>query len=237
MYGLQRYAREADAEHLPVLFSVMVLVGDVPGLQELARSSRERLQGASLQGLAAMLRDWPSPESPKREATLGPWSLNLANLREAVVREAVCLAGRKCPSADELRVIAAAAAGDAKAPSRLAELAASPALLASLPAADRPWLELAGELQAVLGPLAAAGAEASRLEAACAARLLLGIEKGAVEARDYVPALLMLPTRAFGGMPALIQAVAERLEKARLPRSGSSEAGEVRKLCERLVQV
>jgi len=224
--GLQKYVREAAARDMPLLFSVLVLINDLPMLEELLRSQRDKLHSVSLQGLTTMLREWPQKE--------GGGSA-LAHTKATVVREAVIAATRKAPSLGELQVLVDAASEDSKALARLTELAASPALLGSLPSAESSWQELRTGLDGLLAPFTDAGVEVPRLEAACAARLVASVERLPAEPRDLAAATLVLNENVFASMPIFIEAVAERLAKIRLPSKGL-EAAEVRRLCTRLVR-
>jgi len=226
--GLQKYVREVTPRDLPLLFSVLVLVEDNALSEELMRTGQraEKLKGVSLQGIVAMLKGWPS-QNPSRPSS--------AAFKAAVLREALSLALLKAPTASELQVLVLAAMEDTKAQAQVAGLGASRALLASLPSAESPWHDLRTSIAEVLTPFTDADAEVPRLEAACAARLLVALERNPADVRDYAAAVLAFHENALVLMPALVEVLAERLAKSRLPRSGSTDAATARQLCERLV--
>lgn len=222
--GLVKYVQEANPRDLPVLFTVVNMLQDSELLEELLHIHKHRLGGAPLQGLVSMLRNWPIEETSA-----------LSSFKCAVVKECVAAATRKTPKHDELEVIVTAAASDPKAVARLTDLAASPALLASLPSPDAPANNIYEAVAGTLGPFTfGEGVDVPRLEAACASCLLRSLDKKpSLDAYDLIPALLLLSENAFASMPVMIDAVASHL-RAMPPEA--LDARDVQELCERVVQ-
>jgi len=226
-HELQRCVSEAPSRHLPLLFTVLVLVQDGSLLEDLMQSHRSRLHTVSIQGLVSMLREWPSWNGLSNVFT---------SFKSAVVREAIALALRNAPSSSDLQMLVVAAADDTKALDRLNTLAASPAILASLPSMDRTLQELHNSILDVLGTFTSAGVDAPRIEAAHAARLVMSIDRSA-DVHDFAPVALSFQENMLITMPAFVEALAEALAKADLPKPGDDDAPAVRRLIERLVSV
>jgi len=167
------------------------------------------------------------------------------SFRSAAVREAIALAGRQAPQGEQLKVLVSAAEKEgSKALVRLTELAASPALLASVrshPPQDAPLRELQAAVAGVLGPFASAKVETPRLEAAWAARLLglLGTRSPleASDVKDLVAAVLEFRESSLVLMPAFVEVLVERLTKAKLPKHSSTDADGLRHLMDRLLRI
>eukprot|EP00927_Polykrikos_kofoidii_P010886 TRINITY_DN14595_c0_g1_i2.p1 TRINITY_DN14595_c0_g1~~TRINITY_DN14595_c0_g1_i2.p1 ORF type:complete len:2124 (+),score=411.43 TRINITY_DN14595_c0_g1_i2:108-6374(+) len=126
----------------------------------------------------------------------------------------------------------------AAAITRLGDVSASPSFLSTLPLADASWQDIRTGLTTALGSFASLGVETPRLEACCAARLLVALEKTQADIRETLPAVLALSENALMAMPAVVAALADRFARARLPRPGSGDgAKDARLLCDRLVRV
>lgn len=229
--GLQKYVKEASPRDLPLLVSVLQLLQDKPLLEELARTHHDKVRGLNLQGLVALIKNWPS------ESAAAAKSPALAAFKAAAVRESAVLVARKAPSPAELKVLVAAAAEDAKSSDRLWELAASPAVVAAInKTASSPWAAVGAAVQGFLSPFSQHSAEIPRLEAACAARLLALLERAPAEVRDASSALLAFRDDALVAMPAFIAAIAQRFAGASLPSAEEEGAPELAEFLDRLVR-
>ncbi|CAE6943692.1 unnamed protein product, partial [Symbiodinium natans] len=219
----KHHLKDAGKEEIPILLAAMLRVKDDAAFEDFERyiQGSDKMKDYSLSHLTVLMKELQGRQSGKRGT----------NAREQLWKSALSALNRtKTAAPGDVEAMLEVAASEAELCS-LREWCSQGWRLDSIPKPELGWEGLADAFQRMLGPFAHAKERVERLEAACAGRLLLFINRHSSASsskprspsvKDVAPAALEIPAEALAGMPAVTALLSEVLDKD-VPQQDSND--------------